>query len=76
MSGETVLLHVATSRFCLLNSSATVVWNRLSEPTTVEGIASALTLAFQGVSDAQAAEDAERIIDELKEKGFVVSFDN
>jgi hypothetical protein len=75
MGGETVLLNVTTSKFCLLNRSAAVVWNELKEPQTLGSIAAALCRSFQGVSEQQAENDTREILEQLHSQGFIVSID-
>ena len=75
MGGETVLLNVATSKFCLLNRSAAVVWNELKQPQTLDSITAALCRTFQGVSEPQAEKDTREILEQLHNQGFIVSID-
>ncbi len=75
MGGETVLLNPGTSRFCLLNSTAAVVWDRLKEPGSVDSLASALCDSFAEVSEGQARNDAASLIEELHTNGFIRRID-
>ena len=72
MGAETVLLNVRTSKFCVLNRSAAVVWSYLGEARTLDAIAAALCNSFDGVSLPQASQDAREVLDQLCGKGFVV----
>jgi len=75
MGGETILLNPATSKFCLLNRSAAVVWRELKEPRTVESVVLALCGSFDGVSEAEASKDAENATKQLRNNGFIVRID-
>jgi len=75
MGGETVLLNPATSKFCLLNSSAAVAWREMKQPAALASIASALCGSFEGVSEEEASRDALAIIEQLRTNGFIVRID-
>lgn len=73
MGGETVLLNVGTSRFCLLNPTAAFLWERLKQPATKNHLVSEICQSFSGGAAESVLEDVEKVISELSENGFIVS---
>lgn len=73
MKHECVLFHPQTNQFCMLNASATLVWNLLERPRTVSELADALCNYFEGASIPQAIRDVEKAVDQLKTLSLVSS---
>jgi hypothetical protein len=65
MKNESVLFQPQTNQFCLLNGTATFLWNQLERPSTVSELAQTLCQHFDGVSSAEAARDVEQTVNEL-----------
>lgn len=72
MADETVLFNSTTNKFCLLNSSAALVWEKLESPQTADGLAKQLCDAYPDVSEEQAVRDVERALKELAALSLVV----
>ena len=73
MQQETILFNSQTNTFCVLNSSATVVWDTLETPQTAEGLAARLALTFEGVTEEQARRDVQSALSEFASLSLVVT---
>ena len=73
MKNECVLFQAQTNQFCLLNSTATFVWNLLEQPRTVSELADALCTHFEGASKEQVGQDVEETVNQLQALSFVLS---
>ena len=73
MQDEMILFHPATSRFCLLNRTAAVLWERLEKPCTAEDLSAAIVGAFDEVDPTRAQQDVDAALKQFTEMGFVVS---
>lgn len=71
MKNECVLFHAQTNQFCLLNSTATFVWNLLEQPRTISELADALCSHFEGASKAQVIRDVDQTINQLQTLSLV-----
>ncbi|MBI3792947.1 MAG: PqqD family protein [Gemmatimonadetes bacterium] len=71
MQQETILFDSASNKFCLLNSSAAMVWNHLEAPADAGALAAALCAAFEGVSPDQALRDVEAALEEFRALALV-----
>jgi len=72
---ETILLQPEAKTFCLLNRTATFIWNEASVPVSSESIARRLALTFDGVSPQRALSDVEATLRQLVSMGFVRTHD-
>ena len=75
IAGESVLVSIGegVADFCgiiTLNQSAKILWETLKQGSTREKLAENLKNHFQ-ISDEQAAEDVEKSLKLLEEKGLV-----
>ena len=73
MHEETVLFDPSGNRFCLLNSTAAFLWERLKTPSTTEQLTAALCTSFDGVDPATAAQDVQQALTQFAEYSFVLS---
>jgi hypothetical protein len=73
MQGETILFNSQTNTFCVLNASASVVWNELETPTGVDALATRICEAFGGVTVEQAQRDVENALKEFASLSLVVA---
>ena len=73
MKNESVLFQPRTNQFCLLNATATFLWNQLDQPRSVSELADRLCQHFDSVMLAGATRDVEKLIEELRSLGYVVS---
>lgn len=65
MRDECVLFNPSNSKFCLLNRTAAMLWQRLESPRTAEELAAELEGHFAGVSREKAVEDVRNAVREL-----------
>ena len=70
---ETILFDSKQNKFCMLNRTASFIWACLRSPASAEQVAAGLRAQFEGVSDVQAIEDAETILNSLVSMGLVNS---
>jgi hypothetical protein len=67
MAGETVLYNPATNRFCVLNETATCIWDALEEPRTERELCERLLDQFDGVDLDVAERDVAATLSEFRE---------
>jgi hypothetical protein len=65
MKNESVLFQPQTNQFCLLNVTATLLWNQLDRPCTVSELAQTLCDHFDGINFTEAIRDVEQSVNEL-----------
>ena len=65
MKNECVLFQPQTNQFCLLNVTATFIWNQLERPYSVSELAQTLCDHFEGVSSTEAIQDVEQTVSKL-----------
>jgi hypothetical protein len=70
---ETILLHPSNNKFCLLNKTASFIWNEVGTPKSAEEIAHLLTATFDNVGREQATVDVVATLEQLSSLGFVVA---
>lgn len=74
MDGEAVLINLATGMYYSMADTATDVWSRIEQGSTVEDMASTLAAKYD-VAMPQARSDVERLINELESEGLVTISD-
>ena len=62
---ESLLFDPETNKFCLLNETATFLWERLETPATAAQLAEDLCGAFDGVETAEARRHVEELLGRL-----------
>jgi hypothetical protein len=62
---ETILFDPVQNRFCVLNRTATFMWNQLTTALTKETLATKLCGSFSGIARETALLDAERTLELL-----------
>ena len=72
MSGETVLYNPDTNRFCVLNETATFIWDTLEQPQTQAQLCDRLVAHFDGVDHAVAESDVAATLSELTELAIAI----
>jgi hypothetical protein len=72
MRGESVLFNPQNGKFCLLNSTAALLWNKLETPTTVQRLAGFIESFFEAVDSSQARRDIEVVLSQLLEVNCVI----
>lgn len=71
MTGETVLFNPDNNKFCVLNATASIIWQILDQPRTVDEVAIKLTEHFSNVDYVKAEQDTLRALIELDKIGCV-----
>jgi hypothetical protein len=69
---ETILFDPAKNQFCVLNRTASFLWNHLATPTSADALAASLCQSFSGVGMEDALRDADRALQEMIALSFVV----
>lgn len=62
---ELMLFNATTKKFCVLNSSAAHIWERLSEPRTADELVSSLREHFAGTDAAAVEKDVQTVLGQL-----------
>jgi hypothetical protein len=73
MKNESVLFQPQTNQFCLLNVTATFIWNQLERPHSNSELAQILCEHFDGVRSPEAIQDVEQIVNKLLSLNFLTS---
>jgi len=73
LNDEAILLEPTSSKFFMLNSTSAFVWEQLSTPATIEGIATAIVDTFADVTPETAMADVRNTVDELVSMNLVVA---
>lgn len=68
---ELMLFNATTRKFCLLNASATCIWQTLAEAQTAAELTSALRKSFTVENEGVEAEVSE-VLEELERLDLVV----
>ena len=71
MQSESLLFDPATNRYCLLNGTATFVWERLLQPATVEQLAAEVCRHFDGPEPARVERDVREALQRLTDLALV-----
>ena len=71
LHGESLLFDPATNKFCLLNSTAAFVWDRLAEPVSVETLAADVCREFNAPELALVADDVRQTLRRFEELALV-----
>ena len=72
MKDETVLFNPENNKFCVLNITAALLWERLEEPKTEAELLIALEENFEGVDKDTAEKDLQRTLSELADVACVI----
>lgn len=72
MRGESVLFNPRNSKFCLLNSTAALLWSQLETPQSVRELAGSVVSNFEGVDSNVASRDVEVALSQLLEVDCVI----
>ena len=73
LQNETILLRPSSNKFCLLNQTASFIWNEVGTPKSAEDIADQLVTAFTDVGLQEAISDVKATLEQLSSMGFVVA---
>jgi len=72
LQGEAVLLHMDTKEYFRLNATAACVWKGLERGLDRQGLVDELCAGFE-VEPATAAEELDRLLDELRARHLVAA---
>jgi hypothetical protein len=72
LQGEAVLLHMDTKEYFRLNATAACVWKGLERGLDRQGLVDELCANFE-VEPATAAEELDRLLDELRARHLVAA---
>lgn len=72
LKGEVLLLNNAASKFYVMNSTASFIWEKLVTPTSEEELASALCSKFPEASPEQARQDVNETLKNMREYGLIL----
>ena len=75
MKGECVLFNPANNKFCLLNGTAALLWEKLESAKSADELALELERNFRDVDPARARQDAAAAMQDLVEVGCVTAID-
>lgn len=67
MAGETVLYSPDTNKFCVLNETASVIWEALEEPHTERQLCDRLVAEFDGVDLEVVERDVAATLSQFRE---------
>lgn len=70
---ECILFSPARNKFFVLNSTASFIWSQLKDPVTAEELASNLSKSFSEVTETDARDDVESMLDEMLSLAVVVA---
>ena len=73
MQGESILFDAARNRFCLLNSTAAFVWERLEQPMTVEALSAELCRKFATPEPTRVDADVRAALEQFAELALVAT---
>lgn len=73
LNEEAILLDPASAKFFMLNSTSAFIWEQLSTPATIEGIATAMVDTFADVTLEHAVADVHNTVEELVSMNLVVA---
>jgi Coenzyme PQQ synthesis protein D (PqqD) len=72
LQDETILFDPQKNQFCLLNRTASFIWNQLATPTSSYELGAKICQGFSGVALDSAVRDADRVLLEMRSLNFVV----
>jgi hypothetical protein len=72
LKDETILYDASTVRFCVLNDTASFVWNRLDAPRFFDDLLNEIVDVYH-VDDHAVEQDLEQVLNELTRLAFISS---
>lgn len=73
MQGEAILFDPGSRRFCVLNGTAAVLWERLATPASMTDLAAEIRQHFKAPDGAQVEADVRAVLDRLVGLSLVTS---
>lgn len=71
LESECILFHNEANKFFVLNGTASFIWSRLEQASTVDDIARELRRSYRGVTEQRADEDVRRTLEQMLELAVV-----
>jgi len=75
LNEEAILFDPTTSKFFLLNSTSSFIWDLLSGPSNLETLSSAMCEAFGNVSLPDARNDVQGALEQMLAMELIVRSD-
>lgn len=72
MRSEIVLFNPGNGKFCLLNATAALLWNKLETPRTVQDLLGTVESHFESIDVDRASRDIEVALSQLLEVECIV----
>jgi coenzyme PQQ synthesis protein D (PqqD) len=72
LQDETILFDPQKNQFCLLNRTASFIWNQLAMPASSHALGEKICESFSGVALDNAVRDANSALQEMQSLNFVV----
>lgn len=72
LQDETILFDPEQNRFCLLNRTASLIWNQLATAQSAEAVAAELCRSFSGATSEATKSDTDKTLQLLASLKFVV----
>ena len=71
MQDETILFDPERNRFCVLNTTAALLWSKLDQPATTEQLSGLLCAEYADLTLERAAGDVAAALAELQQLSLV-----
>jgi len=72
LNEEAILFDPTGSKFFMLNSTSSFMWERLKSPTTAESLADEVCKNFENISPEDALKDVRSTLDQMLSMELVV----
>jgi len=72
LQDETILFDPQNNQFCLLNRTASFIWNHLATPASSDVLGAKLCENFSGVGLENAVRDVNGALQEMRSLNFIV----
>jgi Coenzyme PQQ synthesis protein D (PqqD) len=69
---ETILFDPQKNKFCLLNRTASFIWNQLARPSSPDALGARICESFSGVALENAVRDASGALEEMRSLNFII----
>ena len=73
LNEEAILFDPTGSKFFMLNSTSSFIWERLTSPTTAESLAAEICKSFDNVSPTDALKDVCSALDQMLSMQIVIA---
>lgn len=73
LQDETILFDQQSKKFCLLNRTAALIWDRLQEGRTPEHLSADVRAQYPDVEPSRVEQDVRAALQQLADLAFVVA---